>query len=182
MQLFHQSLRDEWIWIADSCFLLLGCPCFSVCFYSSYPGHLSPSLTQPGQSECCVCVLHTGHMPHNPVYMQTSGKGWVGASRCCQASSCTYLCPFLWELIRNVLHYWVTSLLAVLVVSHSSVAEENKQKFFIIRHTCNRSSHHFYISQWIFAVVEGALEAPFSESIPRWEVSLTWKKLCFRDW
>lgn len=74
-----------------------------------------------------VCVLHTDHMSHNPEYIQTSGKGWLGASWCSQASSCTHLWPFLWELTGNGLQYWVTSFLAVLVVSHSSVAAENKK-------------------------------------------------------
>lgn len=63
-------------------------------------------------------------------YKPLERDGWEqsGASR-----SCTYLCPFLWELIENGLHYWVTSL-AVFVVSHSSLFQQRTNKGCLSSH------------------------------------------------
>lgn len=65
---------------------------FSVHFSSSYPGHQSPSLTQPGQSECCQCVSCTLATCHTTLskYKPLERDGWeqAGASRPVHAPFC----------------------------------------------------------------------------------------------
>lgn len=62
--------------------------------------------------------------------------------------------------LGNGLHDLGSSPLAVLVVTYSPAAAENKQRLFIIRHPCNRSSHYF-VSQRIHSIVEGVFGGSF---------------------